>query len=89
MDEIEPGLGLLPGFDDDVFEFLVQKLFGGLLQVGVDLEEGAWNLLAEKQPSRQFVTVEQLAQVVLFLCSDSAAQLTGAAIPVDGGWTAQ
>jgi 3-hydroxybutyrate dehydrogenase len=55
----------------------------------VGLEEGARNLLSEKQPSRQFVTVDQLGAVVAFLCSDAAAQLTGAAIPVDGGWTAQ
>jgi 3-hydroxybutyrate dehydrogenase len=46
-------------------------------------------LLAEKQPSRQFVTVDQLGQLVCFLCSDAAAQITGVALPVDGGWTAQ
>jgi 3-hydroxybutyrate dehydrogenase len=57
--------------------------------LGVTLEEGARNLLAEKQPSRQFVTVEQIGGVVVFLCSDAAAQITGAALSVDGGWTAQ
>lgn len=57
--------------------------------LGVGIEEGARDLLAEKQPSRQFVTVDQLAATVVFLCSDAAAQLTGASIPVDGGWTAQ
>lgn len=57
--------------------------------LGVDLEEGARDLLAEKQPSKQFVTIDQLAGLVTFLCSDAAAQITGAAIPVDGGWTAQ
>lgn len=57
--------------------------------LGVDIEEGGRALLAEKQPSRQFVTVEQLGQLALFLCSDAAAQITGTAIPVDGGWTAQ
>jgi 3-hydroxybutyrate dehydrogenase len=57
--------------------------------LGVSLEEGARDLLAEKQPSRQFVTVEQIGSLVVFLCSDAAAQITGAALPVDGGWTAQ
>ncbi len=56
---------------------------------GVTLEEAAGDLLAEKQPSRQFVTVDQLGALVAFLCSEAAAQITGAALPVDGGWTAQ
>lgn len=46
-------------------------------------------LLSEKQPSREFVTPEQLGALTIFLCSDSAAQVRGAALPVDGGWTAQ
>lgn len=57
--------------------------------LGVELEEGGRDLLAEKQPSRQFVTIEQLGQVAVFLCSDAASQITGSPIPVDGGWTAQ
>ncbi len=57
--------------------------------LGVDAEEGGRNLLAEKQPSRQFVSVEQLGQLAAFLCSGAAAQITGAPIPIDGGWTAQ
>jgi 3-hydroxybutyrate dehydrogenase len=57
--------------------------------LGVALEEGARDLLSEKQPSKQFVTVDQLGAVVAFLCSDAAAQITGASIPIDGGWTAQ
>jgi 3-hydroxybutyrate dehydrogenase len=57
--------------------------------LGTSLEEGARDLLAEKQPSKQFVTVDQLGVLVVFLCSEAAAQITGATIPVDGGWTAQ
>jgi 3-hydroxybutyrate dehydrogenase len=57
--------------------------------LGVSLEEGGRDLLRERQPSQQFVTVDQLAALAVFLCSDAAAQITGAAIPVDGGWTAQ
>jgi 3-hydroxybutyrate dehydrogenase len=46
-------------------------------------------LLAEKQPSHEFATPEQIGALTVFLCSDAAAQITGAALPIDGGWTAQ
>ncbi|HTT12855.1 MAG TPA: 3-hydroxybutyrate dehydrogenase [Burkholderiaceae bacterium] len=46
-------------------------------------------LLAEKQPSAEFVTTEQLGALVTFLCSDAGAQIRGAAWNVDGGWYAQ
>jgi 3-hydroxybutyrate dehydrogenase len=46
-------------------------------------------LLAEKQPSMDFATPEQLGALAVFLCSDAAAQVRGAAWNVDGGWYAQ
>ncbi len=46
-------------------------------------------LLGGKQPSRTFVTPEQLGGTVAFLCSSAADQITGTAIAVDGAWTAQ
>jgi 3-hydroxybutyrate dehydrogenase len=52
-------------------------------------ETARMQLLAEKQPSRDFVTPEQLAALTVFLCSDAAAQIRGTALPMDGGWTAQ
>ncbi len=58
-------------------------------QGGMDIETAAEQLLAEKQPSRQFVLPEQVAELVVFLCSEAASQITGAAITMDGGWTAQ
>ena len=55
----------------------------------LDQDAAARALLAEKQPSLQFVTPEQLGETVAFLASDAAAQITGIALPVDGGWTAR
>jgi 3-hydroxybutyrate dehydrogenase len=46
-------------------------------------------LLSEKQPSHEFVTVDQIGAAVAFLCSEPAAQIRGIAMPIDGGWTAQ
>ncbi|WP_371224198.1 3-hydroxybutyrate dehydrogenase [Roseovarius sp. 2305UL8-3] len=46
------------------------------------------NVMLTRQPSKEFATVEQLGGTALYLCSDSAAQVTGTTISVDGGWTA-
>ncbi|HHU94677.1 MAG TPA: 3-hydroxybutyrate dehydrogenase [Alcaligenaceae bacterium] len=54
-----------------------------------DIETAAKALLAEKQPSLQFVTPQQLGNAVVFLCSDAAEQMTGTTLTLDGGWTAR
>lgn len=46
------------------------------------------NVMLERQPSKEFATVEQLGGTAVYLCSDAAAQVTGTTISVDGGWTA-
>ena len=51
-------------------------------------EEVIKKVMLERQPSREFATVEQLGGTAVFLCSDAAAQITGTTISVDGGWTA-
>ncbi len=51
-------------------------------------EEVIMNVLLERQPSKEFATIEQLGGTTIFLCSDAAAQITGTTISVDGGWTA-
>ncbi len=45
-------------------------------------------VMLERQPSKEFATVEQLGGTTVYLCSDAAAQVTGTTISVDGGWTA-
>jgi 3-hydroxybutyrate dehydrogenase len=56
---------------------------------GLSLEQAGRELLEEKQPSKRFTTVDQLGALVLFLCGEGAANITGASLTVDGGWTAQ
>ncbi|MWL86379.1 3-hydroxybutyrate dehydrogenase [Cupriavidus sp. SW-Y-13] len=56
---------------------------------GITTEAAQARLLADKQPSGQFVTPEQLGNLVLMLCSPMGDQVRGAAWAMDGGWTAQ
>jgi len=56
---------------------------------GMTREQVMNDVLLAGQPTKQFVTVEQVAGTALFLCSDAAANITGTNICVDGGWTAQ
>ncbi len=53
------------------------------------LDDARFGLLSEKQPSAEFVTPDDLAELTLFLCSEAARQVRGAAWNMDGGWTAQ
>ena len=55
----------------------------------ISVDQAKAELLSEKQPSHEFATPDQIGALSVFLCSDAAAQITGAALPVDGGWTAQ
>ena len=58
-------------------------------QEGLPVEQAKLELLAEKQPSHEFVTPEQLGDLAVFLCSPGADQIRGQALAMDGGWTAQ
>lgn len=76
-----------PGF---VLTPLVQKQIDDrAAQLGVTVDEAARAMLVEKQPSQSFVGIDQLGALVTYLCSDSAAQMTGVTLPMDGGWTSQ
>jgi 3-hydroxybutyrate dehydrogenase len=56
---------------------------------GITEEQVIKDVLLHAQPTRQFVTTEQLGAVATFLCGEGAASITGIALPVEGGWTAQ
>jgi 3-hydroxybutyrate dehydrogenase len=69
---------------------LVQKqIDDAAARDGISRDESKARLLAEKQPSLEFATPEQIGAVALFLCSSAADQIRGTSITVDGGWTAQ
>ncbi|MDF0599554.1 3-hydroxybutyrate dehydrogenase [Psychromarinibacter sp. C21-152] len=52
-------------------------------------DEAIEKVILAKQPSKEFVTLEQLGGLAVFLCSDAAAQITATTLSADGGWTAQ
>ncbi len=56
---------------------------------GLTREQVMNDVLLAAQPTKQFVTVEQVASLALYLCRDEAAAITGANLSMDGGWTAQ
>lgn len=69
---------------------LVQKQIDARAErEGISIEEAGKRLLAEKQPSLQFTTPEQIGELAVYLCSDAAQNVRGVAWAVDGGWTAQ
>ncbi|MFV3128479.1 3-hydroxybutyrate dehydrogenase [Niveispirillum sp. KHB5.9] len=90
LENAESGItvnAICPGW---VLTPLVQKQIDALAaREGISIAEAQVKLLSEKQPSKQFTTPEQLGDLTVFLCSDAAANIKGASLPVDGGWTAQ
>jgi 3-hydroxybutyrate dehydrogenase len=81
VNAIAPGWVLTP-----LVEAQIQARAGA---EGTTLEQARLALLAEKQPSKQFVTPAQIGDLVVFLCGPAADQIRGQTIGVDGGWTAQ
>jgi 3-hydroxybutyrate dehydrogenase len=75
-----------PGY---VWTPLVEKQIPDTMKArGMSREQVMNDVLLAGQPTKQFVTVEQVAALALFLCRDEAASITGANLSMDGGWTA-
>jgi len=78
---------IAPGY---VWTPLVEKQVADTAKArGISEEEVKQDVMLKAQPTKQFVTIEQVAAVAVFLCSDGAASITGSTLPVEGGWVAQ
>ena len=76
-----------PGY---VWTPLVEKQIPDTMKArNLTREEVINNVLLTAQPTKQFVTVDQVAALAVFLCTDAASQITGTNISMDGGWTAE
>ena len=77
---------LCPGY---VLTPLVEKQIPDTAKArGITAEQVVKDVLLAAQPTKQFVTVGQIAAMAVFLASEDAASVTGAILPIDGGWTA-
>ena len=76
-----------PGY---VWTPLVEKQIPDTMKArGMTAEQVKHDVLLAAQPTKEFVTVEEIAALALFLCSDAAVNITGTNLPIDGGWTAE
>jgi 3-hydroxybutyrate dehydrogenase len=77
---------ICPGY---VYTPLVEMQIEGQAKAhGIPREQVIREVLLAQQPNKRFATTDELGGIAVFLCSDAAASITGASIPVDGGWTA-
>ncbi len=78
---------ICPGY---VLTPLVEKQLADQARVhNMSPEQVKRQIMLAQQPTKQFITTAEVAALALYLCSDMARSITGAAIAIDGGWTAQ
>ena len=75
-----PGSVLTPNIEERLSRLMADS--------GLDREAATREFLQGKQPVPRFVPAEHVAQLVLFLCGDAAAEINGATLPMDNGWLA-
>jgi len=75
-----PGYVLTPLVEKQIEQWMEEK--------DLDRESVVRDIILDRQPSKDFVSIEQLAQTAGFICGEAADQITGTTFEVDGGWTA-
>jgi 3-hydroxybutyrate dehydrogenase len=78
---------ICPGWVDTAI--MAPQIAARSAALGVSSQEAMEGLVAEKQPSRRLSAPEEIARLACWLCAPEAHNITGTAIPIDGGWTAQ
>jgi 3-hydroxybutyrate dehydrogenase len=77
---------ICPGY---VLTPLVENQIADQMKVhGLPRERVIREVMLERQPTKEFVGADDIGAMTVFLCSDAAAQITGTALSIDGGWTA-
>jgi 3-hydroxybutyrate dehydrogenase len=77
---------ICPGY---VWTPLVEKQIPDTAKArGLTHEQVKRDVMLAAQPTKEFVAVEEVAALAIFLCSDAAKSITGALLPIDGGWSA-
>jgi len=66
---------------------IVERIAGNAANAGITIEEAEHDYISSRHPTGRFVAMKSVASFAIFLCSEAGKDITGAVLPVDGGWT--
>jgi len=66
---------------------IVERIAGNAARAGITIEEAEHDYISSRHPTGRFVAMKSVANFAVFLCSEAGKDITGAVLPVDGGWT--